>query len=567
MRALRWVLGQGRAGRRRLGLAAALGVGAAGSAVGLAATSAWLIARAAEHPPVLYLMVGIVAVRAFGIGRGVLRYLERLVGHDAAFRALGDLRVATFARLERLVPSPSAGLSSGELLVRFVGDVDRLVDLWVRVLLPAGVAAVVGAGAAVLVAVLLPSAGLVFLASLLAAAVLAPMIANRVSRGASRRLAPLAGAYQAELVDVLDAVEELTVYDALDDRLAHLDALDAEHGRAAGRAAYAAGLGSALTTLCAGGAVWASLRLGASAVDSGALAGVALAVVVLTPLAAHELVAAVAAAAQTLPGLAASAERVLDVIERPDPVREPDRPRAVPAGPYDLRIRGLACSWGPDRPPVLDRVDLDVPAGSTIAIVGPSGAGKSTLAAVLLRFLDPTAGTVELVTADGPVDLADITGDDARAVVGWCAQDAHLFDSTIAANVRLARPDATDDEIDRALARAGLADWIAGLPAGVETLVGEHGNRLSGGQRQRVALARVLLADRPIVVFDEPTEHLPDDTATALLADIVGTAMGRTTIIITHRPELLPPVDSIHRLAAGRLDDTQVDAPSACVPA
>ena len=554
MRALRWALGLGRSGRGRLALAAALGIGAAGSAVGLAATSAWLIARASERPPVLYLMVGIVAVRAFGIGRGGLRYLERLVGHDAAFRALGDLRVATITRLERLLPSSSAGLSSGELLARFVGDVDHLVDLWVRVLLPATVAAAVGTGAAILVIVLLPSAGLVFLATMIVAAAVAPVVANRVARGASQRLAPLRGAYQAGLVDVLGALEELTVYGALDARLAHLGGLDARHRRAAGRAAFAAGVGSALTALCAGAAVWASLALGAGAVHTGALPGVLLAVVVLTPLAAHELVASAAAAAHTLPGIAASAGRVLDVLEQPDPVREPPHPRALPAGPYGLRIRQLTCSWRPDRAPVLDRLDLDVPAGSTVAIVGPSGAGKSTLAAVLLRFLDPTSGTVELVAPTGSVDLSDLDGDDVRTVVGWCAQDAHLFDSSIAANVRLARPDATDRDVERALDRAGLGEWVAGLPTGGETLVGEHGGRLSGGQRQRVALARILLADRPVVVFDEPTEHLPDDLATDLLADMVGAAAGRTTIIITHRPELLPPVDATYGLVAGRLE-------------
>lgn len=567
MSALRWALGLGRSGRGRLALAAALGIGAAGSAIGLAATSAWMIARASEHPPVLYLMVGIVAVRAFGIGRGGLRYLERLVGHDAAFRALGDLRVATVSRLERLLPSRSAGLSSGELLARFVGDVDRLVDLWVRVLLPASVAGVVGTGAAVLVAVLLPSAGLVFLATMIVAAVLAPVIANHVARGAARRLAPLRGAYQAELVEVLDALEELTLYDALDTRLAHLDAIDAEHRRDAARAAFAAGLGSALTALCAGGAVWASLALGAGAVHTGALAGVVLAVVVLTPLAAHELVASVASAAQTLPGIAASAERVLDILEQPDAVREPEQPRALPAGPYDLRIHRLTCSWLPDEEPVLDGVDLDVPAGATIAVVGPSGAGKSTLAAVLLRFLDPTSGTVEVVTPTGTVDLTDLDGDDVRKVIGWCAQEAHLFDSTIAANVRLARPDATDDDVDRALARAGLADWLVSLPAGRDTAVGEHGRRLSGGQRQRVALARILLADRPIVVFDEPTEHLPDDLAAALLADIVGAAAGRTSIIITHRPELLPPVDATYRLVGGRIEDQWASTATTSFPA
>lgn len=551
MSALVRVLRAGRAQRWRLLAAVGLGAGAAGSAVALAAVSAYLISYASEMPPVLYLMVPIVAVRTFGIARGVLRYLERLVAHDAAFRVLGDLRVRTVERLERLLPGPTR-LGSGDLLARFVDDVDGLADLWVRVVLPALVALVVGTGSVVLVGWLVPEAGLVLAVSLIVAALLAPAASMVVGRRAQRRIAPGKGRYQAEVVDLLDGAAELAVYGALDDRLARLDRLDADLAAAEARSASGAGLGAAITTAAAGISVVAALVLGAGAVGAGRLEGVLLAVVVLTPLAAHELFAALAPAAHHLPHLRASAERVIEVMDLPDPVVEPVEPAPLPTGPYGLRLRGLVAGWTP-HDEVLRGIDLDVAAGERVVVIGPSGAGKSTLAAVLLRFLEPRAGELMLIGCDGAADLRDLDGDDVRRVIGWCAQDAHVFDSSIAANLRLARPGSADDDLLAALDAAGLGSFVRGLPRGLDTMVGEHGRRLSGGQRQRLALARVLLADRPVVVFDEPTEHLDAEAAATLMDDLLRAAGDRTILMITHRPELTGTADRVLRLEQGRL--------------
>src|SRR5690606_11426161 len=311
--ALRWVGSFARGHRLRLLLAVVVGVGAAASAIGLTATSAWLIVRASEMPPVLHLMVAIVAVRAFGLGRGVVRYLERLVGHDTAFRILGDLRAATFTRLERLLPGPVGGHSSGELLARFVGDVDGLVDLWVRVVLPYAAAAVVGVASVALVGLLVPGAGVVLALSLLAAAIASPLLSSAVARRADRRVQPLRGRYQAAVVDLLDGAPELAVYDALPGRLDALADLDRELVRAEGRSTFGAGLGSAVVAVAAGGAVWGALSLGADAVGAGSLRDAALAVVVLTPLAVHEVLATLAPGAHALPRIASSARRVTEV--------------------------------------------------------------------------------------------------------------------------------------------------------------------------------------------------------------------------------------------------------------
>jgi ABC-type transport system involved in cytochrome bd biosynthesis fused ATPase/permease subunit len=280
-----------------------------------------------------------------------------------------------------------------------------------------------------------------------------------------------------------------------------------------------------------------------------------LAVVVLTPLAAHEVFTGLAPAAQEIPRLRAASARVAAMLVMPPPVREPAVPAPLPRPPYDLVISGLSAYWpgpagcGPGRG--VSGASLTVPAGHRVAITGPSGAGKTTLAMVLLRFLDPAAGTVTL----GGTDITTLGGDDVRTVIGLCAQDAHVFDSTLEANLRLARPSASPAQIRDALARARLADWADSLPLGLATPVGEHGARLSGGQRQRLALARALLADFPVVIFDEPAEHLDEATAGALTRDLLTATEGKTVLLITHRP--LPPgsVDQELRLglpASGR---------------
>lgn len=525
--------------RGRLALAVLAGVGAAGAAVGLTATSAWLISRAAERPPVLYLMVAIVAVRAFGIARGALRYAERLASHDAAFRILAALRAAAYRRLERLAPAGLTEDRSGDLLARLVADIDGLADVWLRVLLPYAITGIVGGGAVLLVASLVPAAGAVLALSVLATAVAAPLAAGLVARRAERRIAPARGALAAAALELLRGAPELVMAGAVEHRLAEVARLERGLRAAEARSAAGAGVGAVVTGLAGGAAVWLSLVTGIVAVRSGSLDGVALAVVVLTPIAVHELAAGLAPATQQLPRLRAAAARVVGVLGRRAPVAEPAVPAALPAGPYGLRIRGLRARYRPEGPEVLRGVDLDLGPGERALVTGPSGAGKSTLAAVLLRFLDPSGGTIELVASDGSVDLTRLAGDDVRRIIGLCAQDVHVFDTTIAGNLRLARPAASEEELRAALGAAGLLAWVASLPEGLDTPVGEHGARLSGGQRQRLALARALLADWPIVIFDEPTEHLDGPTAARLTADLLAATAGRTAIFITHRPELM----------------------------
>ncbi|GGX16418.1 ABC transporter [Streptomyces lomondensis] len=535
--------------RGRLGLALLLGSLALGSAVGLMATSGWLISRASQQPPVLYLMVAVTATRAFGIGRAVFRYAERLVSHDAVLRMLADTRVAVFRRLERLAPAGLHRTRRGDLLSRLVADVDALQDYWLRWLLPAGAAVVVSAASVGFTAWLLPEAGAVLAAGLLAAGVGVPLVTGAVARRAEHRLAPARGVLATRVADLLTGTAELTVAGALPARTAQAREADGVLTRIASRAATATALGDGLTALISGLTVTAAALLGAQAVVAGRLDGVTMAVVVLTPLAAFEAVLGLPLAVQYRQRVRRSAERVHEVLDAPEPVGEPERPRQAPASPFPLVVKGLAARHAGQDREALAGLDLTLEEGRRVAVVGPSGSGKTTLAQVLLRFLDAEAGSYTLAG----VDAYALLGDDVRRLVGLCAQDAHLFDSSLRENLLLARRDATEDELRAALGRARLLEWADSLPDGLDTLVGEHGARLSGGQRQRLALARALLADFPVLVLDEPAEHLDLPTADALTADLLAATEGRTTLLITHRLAGLEAVDEVIVLDRGRI--------------
>ncbi|MFB7238243.1 thiol reductant ABC exporter subunit CydD [Streptomyces sp. NPDC056269] len=532
----------------RMGLALLLGSLALGSAVGLMAVSGWLISRASEQPPVLYLMMAVTATRAFGIGRAVFRYAERLVSHDAVLRMLAELRVSVYRRLERIAPAGLRRTRRGDLLSRLVQDVDALQDYWLRWLLPAGAALVVGVASAGFTAWLLPEAGAVLAVGLLVAGVLVPAVSGALARRAERRLAPARGALATAVADLLRGCAELTVAGALRDRIERTRAADRTLTGIASRQAAAAALGAGLSALVCGLTVAAAAVVGVRAVADGRLDGVALAVVVLTPLAAFEAVTGLPLAVQYRQRVKHSAERVFEVLDAPVPVHEPARPETPPASPFPLELSGLAARHAGQDREALAGFRLTLEAGRRVAVVGASGSGKTTLAQVLLRFLDVEAGMYRL----GGVPAWELDGDAVRRLVGLCAQDAHLFDSSVRENLRLARTGASDEELRGALRRARLLDWVDGLPEGLDTLVGEHGSRLSGGQRQRLALARALLADFPVLVLDEPAEHLDLATADALTDDLLRATEGRTTVLITHRLHGLDAVDEVLVLDEGR---------------
>ncbi|WAL76424.1 thiol reductant ABC exporter subunit CydD [Kitasatospora sp. YST-16] len=536
----------------RFWLAVLLGALALGCAVALMGTSGWLISRASQMPPVLYLMVAVTSVRAFGIGRSVFRYAERLVAHDAVLRALGGVRTAVYRRLERLAPAGLPQFRRGDLLSRLVADVDAVQDFHLRWRLPAAVAVLVSLGASAALAAFLPLAGLVLALGLLLAGAAVPALERWISGRTERRHAPARGDLASAVLDTLTGTAELTVAGALPRRLGAARDADRALTRLAARSAAASGLSAGLVALVSGLTVVAAAAVGVRAVASGSLPGVCLAVVVLTPLAAFEAVAGMPTAVRHRERARASRERLDQVLAAPLPVREPDAPRPLPEVRLPVLVRDLTVRWPGAERDALHGVGLELAAGRRIAVVGASGSGKTTLAQALLRFVEPSAGAVLLA---GRTDTRELAGEDVRRVVGLCAQDAHVFDSSVRENLRLARPDADEAALRAALDRARLLEWADGLPEGLDTMVGEHGARLSGGQRQRLALARALLADFPVLILDEPAEHLDTATADALTADLLAATADRATLLITHRLAGLDDdsVDEVLVLDAGRV--------------
>ena len=534
----------------RLLLGILLGALAIAAGIGLMATAGYLISRAAQHPPILELGVAIVGVRFFGLSRGVLRYLERVVSHDATLRAIATVRTRLFARLEPLVPAGLPGVRTGDLLGRFVADVDALQNLYLRALGPAAVALLAGGLAVAIALIAYPAAGLVLALFLLLAGVVVPLAGVAFTRAAVRREAPARAALTAELLDALAAAPELVAYGAASAAAERVDAADGALAGARRRTALVAAVTEAAITVLTMLAAVGVLVVAVPAVHSGELPGVQLAMLALVALAAFEAVRPLPAAAEQLVAVGAAARRILDLTDREAPVQDPAAPRPL-GGAGALSLRGVSMRYSAEAPLVLAGVDLDLPAGGIVALVGPSGSGKTTIANLLVRFRDPDEGAILL---DGH-DLREYAQADIRRVVGLAGQEAHLFPTTIRENLRIARPDASDDELIDALRRARAWEWVESLPDGLGTHVGEDGGRVSGGERQRLALARALLADVRLLVVDEPDAHLDEETADALVRDLLAAsrAAGLGVLLITHRPVGPGLVDAVAVLREGRI--------------
>jgi ATP-binding cassette, subfamily C, bacterial CydC len=524
----------------RVAVSALLGALTIVLGVALMATAGYLISRAAERPAVLSLTTAIVAVRFFGITRPLARYADRLWSHDLALRALGRIRSRFYERIEPLAPAGLEQFRGGDLLTRMVADVDALQGLYLRGVGPVLVAAAAGAVCVGASAAFLPLAGLVLGIGLVCGGVVVPVVAGQLGRASGRRQAPARGELTAEIAELLQAAPELVAFGAEQRVLDHVERRSRELDRIARRDAFVSGLADGLSSLVAGLTLVGVLLVAVRAHADGSLDRVLVAMLALLAVASFESVAGLPAAAQELGRTLSSGRRVLDLVDRTPAVSDPTAPLPPPRSPC-VALEGVTASYGTGGSPVLSDFDLRLDPGRRIALVGPSGSGKTTVTNLLLRFLDPTAGRV---TLDGR-DLRDYRQEDVRRTFALAGQDAHVFNSTIRANLLIGRPDATDAELEEALRRARLAGWVATLPDGLETLVGEDGSRLSGGQRQRLTIARALLSNAPVLLLDEPTAHLDPETAEELIQEAMGAAGDRSVLLITHRTEGLDLVDEV----------------------
>ena len=533
---------------RRAAGAAALLILTLAAGVGLMGTSAWLLSKAALHPSIAAISVAVVGVRAFGVARATLRYLERLASHDVTLRLLARLRVAVYRALVPLAPAGLAGHRSGDLLGRVIEDVAALETLYVRVIGPSVAAAAI---AVLVVLVLWPFGPPLAASAVLGLAVSGtafPWLSWRLGQGPGRRLTSLRGDLAARLVDAAQGQADLLAFGREADHVAAVGAVSREATHEQERLVRASALGGALSGLGADLTAVAVLALAIPSVREGRLDGVYLAVVTLLTLAAFEAVATLPAAWTGMAVVRQSASRLLEVTDQPPAVAEPAGPG--PSGtPRVLEVRDLRFAYPGEPHPALDGVSLHLEPGRRVAVVGPSGSGKSTLVHLLLRFWEAPRGSLLL---DGN-DARAWRTDRVRGAIAFVAQRAHLFTGTLRENLALAAPGAGEPELLAVLATVRLDGLVAQLPEGLDTWIGEQGHQLSGGERQRLALARALLRDAPFLLLDEPTAHLDALTEREVMREIVRAGEKRATLLVTHRLVGLEAFDEVMVLEHGRV--------------
>jgi len=548
-----------RASAGRWALAVLLGVAATAFGLSLTAVSAWLIVRASEHPEIMYLMVAIVGVRFFGLGRSVARYAERLVTHDAILTATDALRL----RIWRGIAARGAGsrrLQEGGAAVDYlVTSLDELRDLVPRVVTPLAVAALSLAGIVTTVALLDPSVAVPVAVALALTAVGAPLLVRRLDAAASRSRIPARAELGRRIAALTGAADELRANGM--SRAAHAQ-VDASVSRLAvldRRVARSAGAGSALVALVTGVLAvlvpWIALSVGGSAPRPSAET---VAVIALLTLASFEPLAEGLRSVQRAPALAAVLARLRPFLDAPE-ADAATGVAAVPRAFADIRLDGLSARWPGAADAVFSGLDGRVEPGRWLVVDGPSGSGKTTLLTLLLGALHPDSGRI---LVDG-VPLASISPAEWRGRVAWCPQEAHVFDSTIRGNLLLARPrtdPVSDAEMRRVLARVGLGPLLNRLPEGLDARVGASGGSLSGGERQRLAVARALLGRCELLLLDEPTAHLDEPTAAAMMADIRTATADRIVVLVSHRVDDRAPSDHSVTLAAAGADSREAVA-------
>ncbi|MFP7697270.1 amino acid ABC transporter ATP-binding/permease protein [Trueperella sp. LYQ143] len=578
------------------------GAGAVGSGLALGATSAWLIARAAQLPPVLTLSVAATAVRAFGIGKALFRYLERIASHWVALYGMSNLRTRLYDILAHAPTDAVTAIKRGDLLARTGSDVDDVGEFIVKSLLPATVATIISTLAVGVIAFLSIPIAIVLLLCMVLSGIVSPYIAMQAARMEQRSHIRYRADLNALSLTMLESAAELQVSGQMEaiDAARHdvENRLHASRDRSARAAAWA----KAIDLLALALAVLGALFIGTRQVASGDLSGINLVVCVLTPLAAFEATQRMIGAATQLVRSASAAERIISLLDSAqynargsqvthrsssarhntadhsgDTKQESEcdasadsfsvsttlaQPTPLPevgcssstttnnacgnvefsaADGAALIARDLVIGW-PDGPDIAGPIDLELRPGHSIAIVGASGIGKSTLLYTLAGMIPPHSGLLTLNgRAPASVDRREISHE-----ITLTAEDAHVFETSVLENLRVARADIDSDTARHLLERAGLGSWLEQLPNGVETMLGSDATSISGGERRRLLLARALAGQSTFMLLDEPGEHLDTHTADQLIRDLLRTSRdGHGIIVVTHRLTPLDEADEV----------------------
>ena len=503
------------------------------SGIALTATSGWLIVRASERPIILTLMMAIVGVRAFGMARPALRYVERLLTHDAALNDLAQQRVRTYDALIPLTPARLGSRGRADLLTGVVDDLDDIIGAQIRVTVP-GISALVAWG--------LTSAIITAFDARVGAAIALLGFAVAAMSALALRLEsagmPSLTAARAEVNRVADLLTsqagEIAAIGAGPAVLADLDAAQSNWRAALLRQARGRAVAAGSILLAVGAT---TLFVAQTLVGEARHTPAVAALLVLTPVATADALTPLAEAARALARARGSAQRLGSVLAQEPAVaatrHTPDQQEPAHNGAPDIALRAVSARWSDDRPLALRELDLDLPAGTHLSISGPNGSGKSTLLAVLARHLDPASGRYAVAGTDALVEPLD----GSRGRIAIVDDSPHLFASTLRENLRFAAPGSDDDSLIEALHRAGLRPWLDGLADGLDTRLGTGGRGVSGGERARIALARAILSQRPIILLDEPVAHLDAPTARAVIGDLVSASEGRTLVMVSHRED------------------------------
>ena len=514
--------------------------------VGLAGTSAWLIVRAAERPSVLSLTVPMGLVQLFALAKAAGRYLERTQTHRAALGAMGRVRASVALFLEPLLPA-GLGPHSSQVVDNVLGDVERVQDLLTAVAGPLVTSVAAGLASAVVVGLIAPWTGVILLVAVAVDALALPWLALRLGARSSLEV----DAVHAKMTELFDQAaqsgDEFIMVGAAQQLRQRLANLEARGDVAQFRRRAVMGLIGALTVLVNGVAALSVALVSIAGLRSGHLAPALLAVPVLTTAAVLELVSGFAGGVVSVSRDRAAIRRLQALSTRPRPVHEPDVSVALSDDDQSVAMADVTHSYGATT--VLETLVFELRPGDAIVLEGPSGGGKTTLARLIAKFLDPTQGRITL----GDVDYARLSSNSVRARVGLVDDAPHVFASSLAHNLRVAAPDASDEQLVRALRDAGLATFLGGLERGLDTPLGGESTGLSGGEQRRLGVARELLTNRSIAIFDEPTEGLDDQAAHRLLAVLREHYREGILVVVSHQDAERLAGARVWSLAKGRL--------------